>query len=104
VEFIEYPIDAAENKRSEDRAPFQLRKCLLLVERPSHKPAQDEIEAGVHNLIGPRRGLGTKEEVGKVGENENDKNPQEWRQLIFQNISQSLSTFFIAVGSWSIRS
>ncbi len=98
--FIEKPVAATEKKRSEERSLFQLRKDVLSVERSSYKPAQYEINASVYNLLGAWSELDIKGEIREVGENEDNENPQERRQLIFQNIAQTHSTFFIAAGSW----
>lgn len=75
MEFIEDSIDATEKKRSQEGALFQLSKDLLSVERSTCKPAQDEIDAGVHNLVGAWWELYVKGEFRKVSENEGHKNP-----------------------------
>jgi hypothetical protein len=98
VKLFEDPVDTAENERTKVGAFLQLRKRLLMVERPLHKPAQHKEDSGVHNFVGAAWELDVDEEIRNIGDYEGDNDPHERRQLISQYIFQLFSTFFIAAG------
>jgi hypothetical protein len=69
-----------------------------MIKRPLHEPAQDEIDTSVDKLVGAKRELHAEEAIREVQNKNSDNNPQEKRQLIFEDIPQLPSTFLIAAG------